>query len=108
VEDEVTEVSQESGRLLAKSESKVKEASYAHVVGTTMMFTSTERFQCQIKESPRGGVLEEFTLAYETWGVLNAKKSNAILLHTGLSGSSHAKSTAVSIDRRVPNPSRSS
>lgn len=31
-------------------------------------------------------------MAYETWGELNAEKSNAILLFTGLSASSHAKS----------------
>lgn len=41
-----------------------------------------------------GGVLPSFDIAYETWGTLNADKSNAILLHTGLSASSHAKSTA--------------
>ncbi|RKP12474.1 homoserine O-acetyltransferase [Piptocephalis cylindrospora] len=39
-----------------------------------------------------GGVLQGFDLAYETWGELNARKDNAILLHTGLSGSSHARS----------------
>lgn len=40
-----------------------------------------------------GGVLPEFDIAYETWGKLNSDKSNAILLHTGLSASSHAHST---------------
>lgn len=40
-----------------------------------------------------GGVLPKFDIAYETWGTLNADKSNAILLHTGLSASSHAHST---------------
>lgn len=40
-----------------------------------------------------GGILPEFDIAYETWGQLNADKSNAILLHTGLSASSHAHST---------------
>ncbi|KAA8643725.1 hypothetical protein EYZ11_011796 [Aspergillus tanneri] len=40
-----------------------------------------------------GGVLPEFDVAYETWGQLNANRSNAILLHTGLSASSHAHST---------------
>ena len=40
-----------------------------------------------------GGVLPEYDVAYETWGELNADKSNAILLHTGLSASSHAHST---------------
>ena len=40
-----------------------------------------------------GGVLPEFNIAYEHWGQLNEDKSNAILLHTGLSASSHAHST---------------
>jgi homoserine O-acetyltransferase len=40
-----------------------------------------------------GGRLPEFDIAYETWGTLNADKSNAVLLHTGLSASSHAHST---------------
>jgi homoserine O-acetyltransferase len=53
-----------------------------------------ERFHC--KEPlllDWGGILPEFDIAYETWGQLNADKSNAILLHTGLSASSHAHST---------------
>jgi len=40
-----------------------------------------------------GGVLPSFDIAFETWGSLNQDKSNAILLHTGLSASSHAHST---------------
>lgn len=40
-----------------------------------------------------GGILPEFNIAYETWGDLNQGKTNAILLHTGLSASSHAHST---------------
>lgn len=44
-----------------------------------------------------GGVLPEYNIAYETWGQLNEDKSNVILLHTGLSASSHAHSTS-------PNP----
>lgn len=42
----------------------------------------------------RSGVLESPTLAYETWGELNADKSNAILIFTGLSPSAHASSSA--------------
>lgn len=42
-----------------------------------------------------GGTLREFDIAYETWGTLNKEKSNAILLHTGLSASSHAHSTDI-------------
>lgn len=40
-----------------------------------------------------GGILPKFNIAYETWGKLNNDKSNAILLFTGLSASSHAHST---------------
>ena len=43
-----------------------------------------------------GGVLPELDIAYEEWGQLNETKDNVILLHTGLSGSSHAKSHDVS------------
>ncbi|ODQ81223.1 hypothetical protein BABINDRAFT_33828 [Babjeviella inositovora NRRL Y-12698] len=39
-----------------------------------------------------GGYLPEFKIAYESWGTLNAAKDNMILVHTGLSASSHAKS----------------
>ena len=37
-----------------------------------------------------GNHLDGFQLAYETWGTLNADRSNAILLFSGLSASSHA------------------
>jgi len=37
--------------------------------------------------------LPSFDIAYETWGTLNSAKDNTILLHTGLSASSHAAST---------------
>ncbi|RDB19899.1 Serine O-acetyltransferase [Hypsizygus marmoreus] len=37
--------------------------------------------------------LPSFDVAYETWGTLNAARDNAILLHTGLSASSHAAAT---------------
>lgn len=43
------------------------------------------------------GVLPQFQLAYETWGELNKEKDNAILLFTGLSATSHAKSNLVSL-----------
>jgi homoserine O-acetyltransferase len=45
-----------------------------------------------------GGVLPGFDIAYETWGTLNQAKDNAILLHTGLSASSHAHSTPANPD----------
>jgi homoserine O-acetyltransferase len=43
----------------------------------------------------RAGFLESPTLAYETWGELNAARDNAILIFTGLSPSAHATSCAV-------------
>lgn len=42
-----------------------------------------------------GGVLPNFKIAYETWGNLKEDKSNAILIHTGLSASSHARSSSL-------------
>jgi homoserine O-acetyltransferase len=41
----------------------------------------------------RGGELPSGVIAYESWGELNAARSNAILLFTGLSPNSHAAST---------------
>ena len=40
-----------------------------------------------------GGALPSATIAYETWGELDAKRSNAILIFTGLSPSAHAASS---------------
>ncbi len=41
----------------------------------------------------KGGQLNEFTLAYETWGEVNAERSNAVLILSGLSPSAHAASS---------------
>src|SRR5690606_10105714 len=41
-----------------------------------------------------GGVLTRGQIAYECWGALNAQRSNAILLFTGLSPAAHAASSA--------------
>jgi homoserine O-acetyltransferase len=41
----------------------------------------------------RGGSLLEPTIAYETWGRLNADHSNAVLIFTGMSPSAHAASS---------------
>ncbi|KAK4156782.1 homoserine O-acetyltransferase [Chaetomidium leptoderma] len=55
---------------------------------------ATQVYHCQDSLLlDHGGQLHEFDIAYETWGQLNADRSNAILLHTGLSASSHAHST---------------
>ena len=39
--------------------------------------------------------LPSFEIAYETWGTLSPARDNVILLHTGLSASSHAASTSL-------------
>ncbi len=42
----------------------------------------------------RGGALQGGRVAFETWGVLNAQRDNAILIFTGLSPPAHAASSA--------------
>ncbi|MDH3646746.1 MAG: homoserine O-acetyltransferase [Gammaproteobacteria bacterium] len=42
----------------------------------------------------RGGELDGVRIAYETWGELNKRRDNAILLFTGLSPSAHAASAS--------------
>ncbi|BGP22700.1 Serine O-succinyltransferase [Rhodotorula toruloides] len=64
------------------------EPAYANVVTGYQVYHHQRPFALDY-----GGHLPSFTLAYETWGTLNADKSNAVLLHTGLSASSHAHST---------------
>lgn len=54
----------------------------------TLHFQSDEPLPLLYSSNP----LPNFTIAYETWGKLNSDKSNAILLHTGLSASSHVAS----------------
>ncbi|RUP47815.1 homoserine O-acetyltransferase [Jimgerdemannia flammicorona] len=63
------------------------EPAYDRIVTGYSTFHSPSPFLCD-----HGGILPSISLAYETWGTLNDVKSNAILIHTGLSGSSHAKS----------------
>lgn len=63
-------------------------------------FTTTATRQVRLGNLPeggmpmwRGGRLPEVTLAYESWGELNAAADNAILIFTGLSPSAHAASS---------------
>lgn len=57
------------------------------------MSTATRTFSLEGRfNMHRGGYLTEPQLAYETWGELNADKSNAVLIFTGLSPSAHAAS----------------
>jgi len=63
------------------------EPRYDRVVSGYETFHHREPFACEW-----GGVLPELTVAYETWGELSPARDNAVLLHTGLSASSHARS----------------
>ncbi|KAK4701557.1 homoserine O-acetyltransferase/O-succinyltransferase, partial [Phenoliferia sp. Uapishka_3] len=64
------------------------EPAYANIVSGYSLYDHDQPFPLDY-----GGHLPSFSLAYETWGTLNADKSNVVLLHTGLSASSHAHST---------------
>ncbi|KAI1278875.1 homoserine O-acetyltransferase [Xylaria sp. FL0933] len=75
-----------SATLEARSLSSGPEPAYT--VGATEIFHCVDPLSLDW-----GGVLPAFDIAYETWGRMNADKSNVILLHTGLSASSHAHST---------------
>jgi homoserine O-acetyltransferase len=75
-----------SATLEATSNSTGPEPSYT--TGATLIFHCREPLLLDW-----GGILPEFDIAYETWGEMNANKTNVILLHTGLSASSHAHST---------------
>ncbi|XP_035684003.1 serine O-succinyltransferase-like isoform X2 [Branchiostoma floridae] len=61
---------------------------YQKVVSGFKLFQSDEPFHCELN----GGVLPELDVAYETWGRLNEARSNAVIIHTGLSANSHARS----------------
>lgn len=63
------------------------EPAYARIVSGYEVFRSARPFACRL-----GGTLPGLEIAYETWGELDETKSNAVLLHTGLSASSHARS----------------
>ncbi|CAG8840138.1 29269_t:CDS:2, partial [Gigaspora margarita] len=63
------------------------EPTYEKIVTGYSLYHHAQPLLCD-----HGGVLPKFDIAYETWGELNENKDNAILIQTGLSGSSHAKS----------------
>lgn len=64
--------------------------SYGEELSGYSLFKSDVSFQFR-----HGGIIPNLEIAYETWGELNSKHSNAILLHTGLSATSHARSHEV-------------
>lgn len=66
---------------------------YDRVASGYRTFQSDEEFVCEW-----GGVLPELALAYETWGELSPERDNAVMVHTGLSASSHARSQPQNTD----------
>lgn len=60
---------------------------YGEALSGYQLFKSDQPFSFK-----HGGMLPEVEVAYETWGELNSERSNAVLLCTGLSASSHARS----------------
>ncbi|KAK7094947.1 uncharacterized protein [Littorina saxatilis] len=64
------------------------EPDYDKITTGYKTFVSKEPFHLMYNQ----GVLPELEIAYETWGQLNDDASNAVLIHAGLSASSHAKS----------------
>jgi homoserine O-acetyltransferase len=73
--------------MSTKSFARGPEPTYDRVVSGYETFHHPEPFTCEW-----GGSLPELSLAYETWGTLSPQRDNAIVLHTGLSASSHARS----------------
>ena len=79
-------------RLKGSGPVSALQGAYGETISGYKLFNSSHPFHFK-----HGGVLPQIQLAYEDWGELNAEKSNAIILHTGLSASSHAKSHNASV-----------
>ena len=73
-----------------KPSSQGPEPSYSRFTPSSTSYNTYHHAKATLLD--HGGVLPEYDVAYETWGALNGNKSNAILVHTGLSASSHARS----------------
>ena len=89
VESRTSQLAKSGGKSSSsRSSSSTSGPEPAYTAGATQSWTSRAPLLLDW-----GGILPEYTIAYEAWGTLNKEKSNAILLHTGLSASSHAHST---------------
>lgn len=82
------DASEQRTKQFADSLSSGPEPNYSSSPAGVTIWHSSDRLECDY-----GGSLPEYDIGYETWGELNEAKDNAILLHTGLSASSHAHST---------------
>eukprot|EP00048_Salpingoeca_helianthica_P002638 m.59128 g.59128 ORF g.59128 m.59128 type:complete len:434 (+) comp12219_c0_seq1:289-1590(+) len=68
------------------------EPTYHKIASGYKTYTSPGPFQCRFTDNANKGVLPSVSVAYETWGTLNEQRNNAVLIHTGLSATSHAAS----------------
>ncbi|HLI08933.1 MAG TPA: homoserine O-acetyltransferase [Ktedonobacteraceae bacterium] len=59
-------------------------------IGTAASVNKVHTYTFERLPLQRGGDFGPITLAYETWGTLNAERDNAILITHALTGSSHA------------------
>lgn len=75
---------------LTRNKATGPEPNYHKIVSGYHTFYMREPF----KFKHNSAVLPEVQIAYETWGELNEDRSNAVIIHAGLSASSHAKSHA--------------
>ncbi|WAR30591.1 SST-like protein, partial [Mya arenaria] len=73
---------------LTRNKATGPEPQYGKIVSGYKTFSTGKPFFLKYN----GAVLPELNVAYETWGKLNADKTNAVLIHAGLSASSHARS----------------
>jgi homoserine O-acetyltransferase len=71
--------------MVVQMERSVEECSIQLTPADTMYTCTFDHLPLQ-----RGGQLGPITLAYETWGTLNAEGDNAILITHALTGNSHA------------------
>jgi len=78
-----------SVRLQEEDAVRIKGA-YGEEIKGYKLFHSDEPYAFK-----HGGVIPAVDIAYETWGELDSSCSNAVLVHTGLSASSHARSHKV-------------
>ncbi|KAL4081575.1 Alpha/Beta hydrolase protein [Scleroderma yunnanense] len=88
-------------RLIAASASRTIEASPSTDTGPEPPYARPNPLSYNVYRHPHpfqltySASLPSFDIAYETWGSLSPTRDNVILLHTGLSASSHAASTSL-------------
>ncbi|CAF1359087.1 unnamed protein product [Didymodactylos carnosus] len=68
--------------------STTRSAYYKRIISGYQIFNYDNEFKLKYNNA----FLDKFQLAYETWGELDKKKTNAVLIFTSLEASSHAKS----------------